>query len=268
MLALPLYDDTPRGRPPIITYGLIAACCLVFLWQAGLSEREAEEATVAFGMIPAVLFGGVALPARLQIVPGWATVFTSMFLHGSLLHLGGNMIYLWIFGKGAETALGAFRFLFFYLICGAAAALTQAAINPASEVPMIGASGAIAGALGGYIILYPRANVVLFVWIIIIVRLIAVPAPILLGLWFLLQLISALSAPAGTPGVAFWAHVGGFIIGILLVALFRPRGVGMLQPARTASFSMAHPRDVDVRRWRGSVPGAGRPRGRPRDPWG
>jgi membrane associated rhomboid family serine protease len=243
MLALPLYDDTPRIAPPVATIALVGTCTVVFLWQEGLPPRAAHDAIYGLGMVPAVLFGYAHLAPRLQIVPAWATIFTSMFLHGGWLHLIGNMIYLWIFGRGVESALGPVRLVLFYLICGTAAALTQALVDPGSQVPMIGASGAIAGVLGGYLILHPRGNVVVFFWILIFVRLIAVPAVILLGIWFLLQLMGALSS-AGEPGVAVWAHVGGFITGTVLVAVFRPRGVPLFRPARTASF-------LPVRRRRG-----------------
>jgi membrane associated rhomboid family serine protease len=267
-LAIPLYDDTPRRRVPIVTYGLIGACVLVFLWQAGLSPAAGNEAALSLGMVPAVLFGHAELPRELQIVPPWATTVTCMFLHESWLHLGGNMLYLWIFGKGVESALGAPRYVALYLLCGVIAALTQASVAPGSTVPMIGASGAIAGVLGAYLVLYPRSNVVVFIWIIILVRLLTVPAVILLGLWFLLQLLSAGAASADQAGVAFWAHVGGFIAGMALVLVLRRRGVAMLQPRRTASFQIARPRDASPDFGRGSVPDAGRSRQRGRSPRG
>ena len=238
MLALPLYDDTPRVATPVATYGLVGACTVVFLWQAGLPPRAGNDIAFSLGMVPAVLFGYAELPPRLHLVPPWATIFTSMFLHGGWLHLIGNMLYLWIFGKGVEFALGPARLILFYLTCGAAAALTQAFIDPASQVPMIGASGAIAGILGAYLVLNPRGNVVVFFWIIIFVRLVAVPASILLGIWFVLQLMGAVSS-AGEPGVAVWAHVGGFITGMTLVTAFRRRGVTRFHAARTKSFRFA-----------------------------
>jgi membrane associated rhomboid family serine protease len=234
ILALPLYDDQTRRGTPLITCGLIAVCGIVFLWQEGLGPRAADAVAFSLGMVPAILFGTATLPARLHVVPPWLTIFTSMFLHGSLLHLLGNMLYLWLFGRGVEA-----RFLVFYLVCGTVAALTQALVDPASHVPMIGASGAIAGVLGAYLVLFPRGNVVTLIWVVIFVRLIAMPAVILLGIWFLLQLLGALSAAAGEPGVAVWAHVGGFIAGMVLVVFFRRRGVRLLNPSRTASFSFA-----------------------------
>jgi membrane associated rhomboid family serine protease len=241
MLALPLYDDTPRDRTPVATFGLVAACCAVYLWQAGLPPRASEDATIMYGMVPAVLFGHARLPAYLHAVPPWMTIYTSMFMHGGLIHLLGNMLYLWIFGRGVEHTVGPLRFVIFYLVCGTVAALTQAQVDPESHVPMIGASGAIAGVLGAYLLLNPRGNVAVLFWIIIIVRIVAVPAVFLLGIWFFMQLLSALSTE-GEPGVAVWAHVGGFLAGMALIVLFRPPGVRLMQPPRTAAFRLARRR--------------------------
>jgi len=262
MLLLPLYDDAPLVRPSVVTYSLIAACTVVFLWQAGLSDRAGDDVAFAYGFVPAVFFGHAHLPARLHPVPPWISLFTSMFLHGGLLHLLGNMLYLWLFGKGVESALGPVRFVVLYFVCGAIAGLTQGLMNVSADVPMIGASGAIAGVLGAYLVIYPRGHVTLFFWILIFVRFITVPATIVLGLWFLIQLMSAVGAEAGEGGVAFWAHVGGFMSGMALTFLLCPRGVRLWQPARSRSFAMARP----VRAGRGSVPSAGSPRGR-RGPW-
>jgi membrane associated rhomboid family serine protease len=266
MLALPLYDDSPKTRLPVIATGLIAACTIVFLCQLGLDENALEDISLSYGMVPAVLFGYAELPARLQAVPPAVTLVTSMFLHGGLLHLLGNMLYLWIFGKTVESALGPLRFLVLYLLCGVAAALTQALTDPMAEVPMIGASGAIAGVLGSYLALFPRSNVVVLLWIIIFVRLITLPAVILLGIWFALQLLSALSMQPGEAGVAFWAHVGGFLAGMALVLVLRPRGVSILQERRTAPFVVAQRRSPSRRFGAGSVPPVGRRN--PPDGWG
>ena len=160
-----------------------------------------------------------------------------MFLHGGWFHLIGNMLFLWIFGNNIEDVLGHGRFLFFYLCCGVVAALTQAFSSYGSHVPMVGASGAIAGVLGAYLLLYPNANVHVFVWIIIFFRIVNIPAWILLGLWFAMQLMSGLARAPGDPGVAFWAHVGGFVSGIILVTLLRPRGLALMQPPRGRGFS-------------------------------
>jgi membrane associated rhomboid family serine protease len=261
MLTLPLYDDSPHPRVPIVVYGLIAACVLVFVWQLGLSARGGHDAIFAYGMTPAVLLGNAHLPAGLHALPPWATLLTHMFLHGGWLHLAGNILYLWLFGRGVEAALGSVRCLGFYLICGVAAALVQAAVDPGAKLPMVGASGAIAGILGAYLVLYPRGNVTVLFWLFIFVRLISVPAVIMLGLWFLLQLFDALSAAPGEPGIAFWAHVGGFVVGAALTLLLRPRHVPAWQVARTRAFGMTEPGPFARRSGHGSVPSAGRPRG-------
>ncbi|HTT79169.1 MAG TPA: rhomboid family intramembrane serine protease [Stellaceae bacterium] len=266
IFALPLYDDNPIRRPPIVTYWLIGMCVGAFLWELA---QNADVVAYRFGMIPARLFGHVALAPALAIIPAWATLFTCMFIHGGWLHIGGNMLFLWIFGNNVEDILGRARYLVLYFASGAAAALAQAAAAPHSTIPMIGASGAIAGVLGAYIVTYPRANVHCFVWLVIFFWIVTVPAWILLGLWFLLQLASGLAAAPGSPGVAFWAHVGGFGSGILLYLLLRPPRIGLLQPQRTPIWATASPRALagGGRRTfhRGSVPDAGR---RPLGPWG
>ena len=267
IFAVPLYDDNPVRRPPVVNYFLIGLCIGAFLWQLGQNQHQV---LFGLGMIPAVLFGSAHLALHLHMVPAWATLLTSMFLHGGWFHLIGNMLFLWIFGNNVEDTLGHARYLVLYLASGIAAALVQAASSPASHVPMVGASGAIAGVLGGYLLLFPRANVHVFVWIVIFFRIINVPASILLGLWFALQLVSGMERGSGTPGVAFWAHVGGFVTGMILVTMLRPRGVTLLQPSRTAVFATARPSAFTNgrRTGRGSVPAAGRSDRRPGSPWG
>jgi len=180
------------------------------------------------------------------------------------------MIFLWIFGNNVEDALGRGRYLVLYLGSGVAAALSQALSSPADRVPMIGASGAIAGVVGAYLLLYPWAKVHVFLWIVIFFRIVTVPAWILLGLWFAMQLVSGLMRPTGSPGVAFWAHVGGFVSGLILVVLLRPAGLMLLNPPRSQGFAAIHPTAFNGRRTfhRGSVPDTGRPYGDPRGPWG
>ena len=219
---LPLADDNPHGGRPIVTWLLMAACVLVFLWQVSLPERAAQEAVFAFGMIPALVFTDLRLDPELAIVPAWATLVTSMFLHGGFMHLAGNMLYLWIFGDNVEIAMGRVRYIAFYLVCGVAAALAQAMLDTESRIPMIGASGAISGVLGAYLLLFPRANVrvLMFPW-----GMVPVPAVVVLGLWFLLQLLDGVSTPGGQGGVAFWAHVGGFVAGMVLLPFFKPAHV-------------------------------------------
>ena len=265
IFALPLYDDNPIQETPVVTYGLIGMCIGAFLWQLG---QNADVVALQYGMIPAVLFGHAHLAPRLAAIPPWATLFTSMFLRGGWLHLGGNLLFLWIFGNNVEDLLGRARYLLLYLSCGVAAALIQAAADPLSQVPMVGASGAIAGVLGAYLITYPRANVHTLVWIVIFFWVVTVPAWILLGLWFAMQLVSGLGVRPGSPGVAFWAHVGGFATGVFLYLLLRPRPVMLLQPQRTPIWASVPPSALAGRRTfhRGSVPDSG-PWNRPRSPW-
>jgi membrane associated rhomboid family serine protease len=189
-------------------------------------------------MIPARLFGDAELPAGISAVSPSATLFTSMFMHGGLLHLGGNMLFLWIFGDNVEDSMGHVRFLVFYLVCGVAAALAQAWIDPTSTIPVVGASGAISGVLGAYILLHPRATVRTLVILGFFVTVIHIPAMIVLGLWFAMQFFSAFATPVGDGGVAFWAHVGGFIAGVVLVSFFKKRGVGLWQQPRSRSFQL------------------------------
>jgi len=258
IFAVPLYDDNPTARDPIVTYLVIGLCVGAFFWQLGQDERAV---LYTYGMIPARLFGLWHLRSAYQVVPAWTTLVTSMFLHGGWFHLIGNMLFLWIFGNNIEDVLGHGRFLFFYLCCGVVAALTQAFSSYAAHVPMVGASGAIAGVLGAYLLLYPSANVHVFVWIVIFFRIINIPAWILLGLWFAAQLLSGLARSPGTPGVAFWAHVGGFVTGIIFVILLRPRSLALLQPPRSRVFAAVTPSAFTGRRTfhRGSVPSVGRP---------
>ena len=267
IFALPLYDDNPITRRPLVTYGLIGLCIGAFFWELGQSE---DYVAYAYGMVPAELFG---LPARVPIrnvVAPWATILTSMFLHSGWLHIGGNMLFLWIFGNNVEDVLGRFRYLFLYLFSGGAAALAQAFSNYSSSAPMIGASGAIAGVLGAYLILYPKANVHCFVWIVIFFRILNVPAWLMLTFWFALQVISGLASGEAGDGVAVWAHAGGFVTGVVLIVLLRPPGIGLLQPPRSPSFANAPPSALAGRRTfhQGSVPSAGEAWGRPRGPWG
>ena len=190
----PISDDNPVRRPPVVTWALIAACVAAFLWQLSLGPAG-EWAIFALGVIPASLFGYGQLPPELAVVPPWATVFTSMFLHGGWLHLGGNMLYLWIFGNNVEDSMTRPRYLLFYLLSGVAAALAQSLASPQSEVPMVGASGAIAGVLGSYLIMHPRANVRVAIVFVVFVRIINMPAMLVLGVWFLLQIVSGAAVP-------------------------------------------------------------------------
>jgi len=202
---LPLRDNIPSATRPTLTWLLIAANVVAFLWE--LSGAD---------VLPLTL-----VPARFISDPAGnaATILTAMFLHGGWLHLLGNMLYLWIFGDNVEDRLGHGRYLFLYLAGGVAAAFAQVAIAPDSRIPMLGASGAIAAVLGAYIVLYPRASV--YTWVPIFFGIIPIPAMVWLGLWFVLQLLSGVVSlgAASSGGVAFFAHVGGFIAGVVLVKL-------------------------------------------------
>ena len=228
---IPLRDDNPTERPPVFTVLLIAACVLVFLWQLSLGKAQ-QRAILALGVIPSVLFGEKQLSPELALVPPELTILTSMFLHGGWMHLIGNILYLWVFGNNVEDAMGHLRFLVFYVLCGAAAVFAQALPNPASTIPMIGASGAISGVLGAYLLLYPHARVLVGIPLGFVIHTARLPALWVLGFWFVLQVVNTLLAAKGQGGVAWGAHLGGFVAGMALLPLFRRRGVRLFQPAR------------------------------------
>jgi len=229
---IPLKDDNPSRLTPIVNYALIAACVLVFLWQMTLGPQGGQVAVYALGVIPAVLLGDAELPSDIAMVGPWATVITSMFLHGGILHLLGNMLYLWIFGDNVEDSMGHVRFIVFYVLCGIAAVFAQALPDPSSEVPMIGASGAISGVLGAYLLLFPHARILVLIPLGFIMHSTRLPAMWVLLLWFGLQFLSSAMQQAGGGGVAFRAHIGGFIAGLVLIPLFKHRNVRLLNPLR------------------------------------
>ena len=208
---------------------------MVFLWQISLSPQQGQAAVYSLGAIPAVLLTKVSLPPELVVVPPVLTIFTSMFMHGGFMHLAGNMLYLWIFGNNIEDAMGHVRFIIFYLLCGIAAVAGQVLQNPDSQIPMIGASGAISGVLGAYILLYPHARVLVATPLGYILHTVRMPAGWVLALWFVLQIISSLAADPNSAGVAWFAHIGGFIAGMALVPLFKKRNVRLFQPPHRTS---------------------------------
>jgi membrane associated rhomboid family serine protease len=222
---IPLYDNVPTRRIPVVTVGLIAVCVAVWVFELlapafGISRGEIS---VYAGAIP------LEISTRSDLIPGdpvtwWASLFTSMFLHGGWLHIIFNMLFLWIFGNNVEDTMGRVKFLVFYLVCGLAAAAAQVAIDPASTVPTIGASGAIAGVLGAYIVLFPRAKVLSVIPLIVFFPVIMVPAWVLLVIWFGWQLLQGLIALGAQTDVAFFAHVGGFVAGAVLVWVFTTPG--------------------------------------------
>ncbi len=244
----PIRDDIPTRRFPVVTVAIIAICCAVyFLFEQGLWELGAtgNERVLEFGAIPYEIShpGSDCAEAAGQVVcegqagvsgtapeqaPWWVTLFTSMFMHGSLLHLGGNMLFLWIFGNNIEDSMGELRFVAFYLLGGLVALGAQVLVDPNAAVPTVGASGAIAAVLGGYALLYPRARVITVVFIIILFTIIELPAMLVLGFWILVQLWLGASdlgsqTAGGGGGVAYFAHIGGFVFGLIAIKLFANR---------------------------------------------
>jgi len=220
---IPLKDENPGGRFPLITVGIIAANLIVFLYQMALPEEVLNRFILRYGMIPAELLGRA--PSLYGGPPAAVTLVTSQFLHGGLFHLLGNMLYLWIFGNNIEDLLGRVRFVIFYLLCGILAAGAHVVLNPLSTLPMVGASGAIAGVLGAYLINFPRHRVLVLVVLIFFFTTIYVPAFLVLGLWFVMQFLYILGEVGGgqATNVAYMAHIGGFVAGIWLVGRLRPR---------------------------------------------
>lgn len=229
---IPLHDDNPTRITPYVTIAVIGACALVFLWELSLSPGREEIAFYAYGVVPAVLFGDLTLPPEVHALPPALTVVSSMFLHGGWMHLIGNMMYLWIFGNNIEDAMGHGRFVLFYLLCGAAAALAQGLAAPGSVIPMIGASGAISGVLGAYLLLHPRARVLTLLTLGFFFYFVRIRAAWVLGFWIVLQVFNAAIAPADAGGVAWLAHVGGFAAGVLLIGPFKYRHVPFFGSAR------------------------------------
>ena len=231
---IPLKDDVPSVTIPYVTIGLIALNVLAFLYQTSIGtggERAAEAFVFEFGATPCRITG--ACPA--DFPSPYVTIFTSMFLHGGFLHVGGNMLHLWIFGDNVEDTLGHARFTLLYFVAGVTAALTQIAINPKSAVPMIGASGAVSGVLGAYILLFPFAGVQMLIVFGFFARVTRWPALVVLGLWIVIQFFSGIltfssSAWGGgeAGGTAWFAHIGGFLAGIVLLFLMRPQRAARL----------------------------------------
>ena len=204
----PIRDHNPSERIPFVTLSLIAINVAVFL--VGLALLQDQRALAQF------YFDYALLPIRLSNGENYPALVTSIFLHGGFMHLAGNMLFLWIFGDNLEDEMGHIPFLLFYLACGVGASLAQFAFDPMSNIPTVGASGAIAGVMGGYLLLFPKARVDIFIFFIVFFRIFPVPAWIMLGLWFAMQLFNGVSVDTSIGGVAYWAHAGGFVIGLIL----------------------------------------------------
>ncbi|MCG5494522.1 rhomboid family intramembrane serine protease [Ectothiorhodospira variabilis] len=226
---IPINDENPTERPPLITWTLLIGCVLVFFWQLTLDSQALLHLVYGLGFVPAVLLQGARLPEDVQVVAPWMTVFTSQFLHGGWLHLISNMLFLYVFANNVEDAMGHGRFLVFYLLGGAVAALGHGLFAPGSEVPMIGASGAISAVLGAYLLLHPSSRITVLIPLGLILYPARLPAAAVLVLWFVIQLFQALLTPPDQPGVAFLAHVAGFAAGVALLFVFKRRDVRLLQ---------------------------------------
>jgi membrane associated rhomboid family serine protease len=234
---IPLHDDNPTERFPFVTVIFIAVCIAVFLYQESLSEKPGEVFVFHYGAIPAVMFGYASLPEEaVAAIPASLTLITSMFLHGGWMHLLGNMLYLWIFGNNIEDAMGHTKFIVFYVLSGILAALTHAMTDPSSPIPMVGASGAISAVLGAYLLLFPRARVLVLLPAVGMTR---VPAGIVLGMWFVTQLVSGgMTVGAKGGGVAFFAHIGGFVAGMALIGIFKRPDVPFFSPGRSRRWDL------------------------------
>jgi len=223
----PLKDDNPSSTAPVVTVALIVLNALVFVYQISLQAggpdgaRAAQAFIEEFGLVPCRLTGACRVGPELPLPV--VTIFTSMFMHGGLFHIGGNMLYLWIFGNNVEDTLGHTRYLIFYLLSGIAAALAQTVVGPSSLVPMVGASGAISGVLGAYLVLFPGAHVTTLIILGFFFRLVQIPAMVVLGFWIVLQVLNGLGSFGASGGVAFFAHIGGFVAGMGLLFVLRPR---------------------------------------------
>jgi len=217
---VPLRDDNPTHRTPVVVLGILGLNLAVFLAQLGLSPQGLDQVYHTWGMVPAHLTDSLRghLEAPLY---AWITLLSSQFLHGGFFHIGGNLLYLWIFGNNIEDQLGHLKFLMFYLGCGVLAGLTQWAFDPTSTVPTVGASGAIAGVMGAYILRFPRAQILTLLPLIVVFTTVRIPAILFLGLWFAQQALFSLATLSdqvnlGATGVAYWAHSGGFAFGLIL----------------------------------------------------
>ena len=214
---IPLKDDNPTSGKPVVTYFLISICVLVFLMQLASQSYKTGQLFYSYGLIPSVLMGHNQLPMDLYAVPAFVTIFSSMFMHGGFMHIIGNMLYMWIFADNIEDDLGPTKFLIFYLLSGIGAAMTQVLVDTHSQIPMVGASGAIGGVLGAYLINHPKAKVLVLIPFGFFSQLIKINALYVLGFWFVLQFISS------GGGVAYAAHIGGFVSGMVLILFFNKK---------------------------------------------
>ena len=238
MIFFPDRDDNPTRSFPLVNWLFILTNIWeYFAYQLPLSPGGQEAYFANFGFIPAAFFGQFSQNDLAVVAWEWSSVVTSMFSHGGLLHLLGNMLFLYLYGDNLEDALGKIRYFLFYLMCGFFAAIAQSLVNPYSEIPMVGASGAISGVIAGYLLLYPRANIRVFYWFFLFVGTLYLPAYLVLGLWVFEQIIALPESMKQAGGVAIAAHLGGFAAGFLLTPFLRKPGVRLFQDGRTRSFT-------------------------------
>ena len=219
---IPLKDDNPTSSRPIVTYFLIGLCVVVFLMQLGSQSYRTGQLFYSYGLIPSVLMGHDQLPMDLYAVPAYMTIFSHMFMHGGWMHLIMNMLFMWIFADNIEDNLGSRNFIIFYILCGIGAAMAHVLMDTHSQIPMIGASGAISGVLGAYIINHPKARILVLIpfFFIFIIK---IRALYVLGYWFVLQFINSYTMSSQEGGVAYAAHVGGFVCGMVLILFFNKK---------------------------------------------
>ena len=221
MFFFPISDINTTRKKPVINWIILISCILIFIIQKISGYHFEQKTILSFGMIPSVLFNIKQLSDDLAIIPGYMTLISSMFLHGGWMHLIGNMTYLYIFGDNIEDKLGKFKFLFFYIFCGIFAGMCQALIDVKSDIPMIGASGAISGILGAYLILFPKKEIKVFLWFFIFFKIFRIPAMYVIGCWIFIQFFSLNNSEESN--IAYLAHIGGFIAGIILIIIFRKK---------------------------------------------
>ena len=220
---IPLKDDNPTSGKPIVTYLIIGLCIFIFIIQLSSNTYRTGELFYSYGLIPSVLMGHDKLPLDLYAIPAYATIFSSMFMHGGFMHLIGNMLYMWIFADNIEDNLGPTKFIIFYLFSGIGAAMAQVLMDTNSQIPMIGASGAIGGVLGAYLINHPNAKVLVLIPFGFFSQLIKIRALYVLGFWFVLQFINSSLMSSEGGGVAYAAHIGGFVSGMILILFFNKK---------------------------------------------
>ena len=239
---IPLKDDNPTHSTPIVTYIIIGICVVVFLLELSSPYYKTGAIFYSWGVIPASLVHGVPIPDEIYRVPPTATLITSMFMHGGFMHLIGNMLYMWIFADNIEDEIGKVKFIIFYLLSGIAAALTQVFLNTESIIPMVGASGAIGGVLGAYIVNHPRAKVLVLIPLGFFSQIVKIPAIFVLGIWFILQFINSAFTSSAGGGVAYGAHIGGFVFGAVAILFFN-RNVKRKTVSKKRSLKSKNPWD-------------------------